>query len=106
MAEEYHARLRSQIKLALLSDCGCEKALANLELEGRMSGLTGAEIDAALAGKSFDARAAVAISYACALKAGKDHLIDQAKARALRFGFDDHELGGLARDAQAIIGQM
>ena len=64
MADEFHARVQAQLKLALLGDCGCIKTLGKLENEARSSGLTGAEIDAALGGRSFEARTAAALAYA------------------------------------------
>ena len=78
MPEQLHARVRAQLKLALLGDCGCPKTLTRLEREARSSGLTGAEIDAAIGGRSFEARTAAAVAFACALKAGKADLLDQA----------------------------
>jgi hypothetical protein len=49
-------RLRARFALALLGDCGCAETLALLEETARRQGLTGAEIDTALSGRSFAAR--------------------------------------------------
>jgi len=95
--------VHAQLKLALLGDCGCLKMLANLEDEARSSGLTGAEIDAALGGRSFEARTAAALAYACAIKAGEDGLLEQARGRAFRFGVTDEELSAVAEEARRIL---
>ena len=103
MTEEFHARVRAQLKLALLGDCGCGKTLANLEDQARLSGLTGAEIDAALSGRSFEARTAAALAFACAIKAGEDGQIEQAHDHAIRFGATDEELFAVAEEAKRIL---
>jgi hypothetical protein len=103
MPEQLHARVRAQLKLALLGDCGCPKTLTRLEREARSSGLTGAEIDAAIGGRSFEARTAAAVAFACALKAGKADLLDQARARALQLGVTDDELAAIEEGAKQIL---
>ena len=103
MTEEFHARVRAQLKLALLGDCGCGKTLASLEDQARSSGLTGAEIDAALSGRSFEARTAAALAFACAIKAGEDGQIEQARDHAIRFGATDEELFAVAEEAKRIL---
>lgn len=103
MTELFRARVRAQLKLALLGDCGCLKTLGELESEARSSGLSGAEIDAALGGRSFGARTAAALSFACALKAGQDDLVEQARSRALRLGVTDEELRSVAEEAKSIL---
>jgi hypothetical protein len=106
MAEEFHARVQAQLKLALLGDCGCIKTLGKLENEARSSGLTGAEIDAALEGRSFEARTAAALAYACALKSGERDLIDRARTHGLQIGVTDDELSAIAKEAQQILASM
>lgn len=106
MAEEFHARVQAQLKLALLGDCGCIKTLGSLENEARSSGLTGAEIDAALTGRSFEARTAAALAYACALKSGEAVLIERARTHGLHIGVTDDELSAIAREAQQILASM
>lgn len=103
MAEQLHARVTAQLKLALLGDCGCTKTLTKLEREARSSGLTGAEIDAAIGGRSFEARTATAVAFACALKSGEADLLEQARARALQFGVTDNELNAVAKRAMRIL---
>jgi hypothetical protein len=103
MPEQLHARVRAQLKLALLGDCGCPKTLTRLEREARSSGLTGAEIDAAIGGRSFEARTAAAVAFACALKAGKADLLDQARARALHLGVTDDEMAAIEEGAKQIL---
>lgn len=103
MPEQLHARVKAQLKLALLGDCGCPKTLTRLEREARSSGLTGAEIDAAIGGRSFEARTAAAVAFACGLKAGKADLLDQARARALQLGVTDDELAAIEEGAKQIL---
>lgn len=100
-------RLRAQLALALLGDCGCAETLARLEETARRQGLTGAEIDAALAGRSFEARAAALVGYACALRDGRAELAEAARRRALACGIAESELrdaADLAREARASSG--
>jgi hypothetical protein len=103
MPEQLHARITAQLKLALLGDCGCPKTLTKLEGEARLSGLTGAEIDAAIGGRSFEARTAAAVAFACALKAGQADLLEQARMRARQFGVTDDELAVIAERAGQIL---
>lgn len=106
MTETFQARVHAQLKLALLGDCGCRKTLAHLEEDARSSGLTGAEIDAALDGRSFEARTAAALAFACAIKAGEDGAREQARARALRLGVTDEDLSAIAEEAKQILALM
>lgn len=106
MTEDFQARVVAQLKLALLGDCGCRKTLASLEEEAQSSGLTGAEIDAALDGRSFEARTAAALAFACAIKAGEDESIEQARTRALRLGVTDEDLSAIAEKAKQILASI
>lgn len=103
MSEQLHTRVTAQLKLALLGDCGCPKTLTKLEREARLSGLTGAEIDAAISGRSFEARTTAAVAFACALKAGDSVGIEQGRTRALRLGVSDDELRAIAVGAKRIL---
>lgn len=103
MVEPLHARVAAQLKLALLCDCGCHETLNRLEHEARRSGLTGAEIDAALAGRSFEARTAAAVTFACALKSGDAGQLERARLRAVQFGISDLELNAIAGKVRQIL---
>lgn len=103
VAEHLHARVTAQLKLSLLGDCGCPQTLDRVESEARSAGLTGAEIDAALSGRSFEARTAASVAFACALKAGEATLQEQTRARAVQLGVTDDELSAIAREAQQIL---
>lgn len=103
MSDPFSARVLAQLQLALLADCGCERTLAALDHGARRAGLTGAEIDAALAGKSFEARTAAALAFACALKAGDHVQIDLARERAARFGVLATDLEKIASEVAAIL---
>lgn len=106
MPEEFRERARAQLKLALLGDCGCGKTLSNLELAARSSGLTGAEIDAALDGRSFAMKTTVVLAFACALKSGEAELIRQTRKRALRLGLKATELAAVEEEAKAIVASV
>lgn len=106
MPEKFQARVRSQLKLALLGDCGCLRTLTKVEKEAKLAGLTGAEIDAALAGRSFEARTAAALSYACAVKSGQPALLERTRTRALQFGVSDDELDFVVQEAERILASI
>jgi hypothetical protein len=103
MAEGLHPRIRAHLELALLADCGCAETLATLTRRARKTGFTGAEIDAALEGRSFGTRAAAAVTYACALKSGEQERVAQARSRALRLGLTDGELQAIAAESAGIL---
>jgi hypothetical protein len=93
----------AQLRLALLADCGCERTLSALSLGARQAGLTGAEIDAAIAGKSFEARTDAALAFACAIKLGDRERIARAHERALRFGVSEADLDIVRTEVVAIL---
>lgn len=95
-----------QLKLALLSDCGCQTTLSDLERGARSAGLTGAAIDAALAGRSFEARTAAIIAFACAHKAGSPERIEATQARAIKLGISSDELSSVAYAAKLVLADM
>lgn len=103
MFENFTARVRSQLKLALLGDCGCLNTLVGLEWEARASGLTWAEIDAAFGCRSFDARTGAILSVACAVKAKYPALLDQARRCALNLGVTDEELAEVAEETKHFL---
>jgi hypothetical protein len=99
------ARIMAQLRLALLSDCGCHKTLGALADEAQSHGLTGAEIDTALAGRSFEARADAALAYACAIKSGATDAIAGAHARAARLGLSQMELDAVRGATETILAE-
>ena len=99
----FSRRVLAQLRLALLADCGCERTLSALDLGARQAGLTGAEIDAAIAGKSFEARTDAALAFACAIKLGDRERIAGAHERALRFGVSETDLDIVRTEAAAIL---
>lgn len=88
----FSRRVLAQLRLALLADCGCDETLAKLDDNARMAGLTGAEIDAALDGKSFEARTAAALAFACAVKTGDHAYVALLRKRAVLLGITDNDL--------------
>lgn len=103
-AARFPRRVLAQLRLALLADCGCQRTLAALDLGARQAGLTGAEIDAALAGRSFDARTDATLRYAFAIKTGAAEQVAMAKAKALRLGVSDEELQAVSLEVAAVLG--
>ena len=103
ISRQISKRVLVQLRLALLADCGCENTLADLDFAARRVGLTGAEIDAALAGTSFGAQTAAALAFACALKTGDQGQIDIASARAMRLGFVGADLEALTSEVSFIL---
>lgn len=102
LSGRFSRRLLAQLRLALLADCGCERTLSAVDLGARQAGLTGAEIDAAVAGKSFEARTDAALAFACAIKLDDHERIAIARARAMRFGISEAELE-IVRSEVAVI---
>lgn len=92
MADPGYERILSQLKLALLNDCGCEDTLSKAEEDARDAGLSGADIDAALGERSFDVRTTVVLALGCALKNGDVAAGESARERALALGLTAEEL--------------
>lgn len=101
--DRFSRRVLAQLRLAVLADCGCERTLAALDLGARQAGLTGAEIDAALAGRSFEAQTAAALVFACAIKSGDQAQIALARERAARVGTSDADLATVEAEVTAIL---
>lgn len=105
MAEILHQRVRAQLALALLGRVRSGRTLAILSLEARRAGLTGAEIDVALAGSSFEAKTAAVIAYASALQSGIGGDVTRTQTRARTLGVSDAELQVVAAEAAEILGR-
>lgn len=82
---ELEPRARLQLLIAMAGEC-CAGEQAQQDAAGRAAGLSGAEIDAARARRSFDARVNAAIALACAVRHGADWR--EAEARCAEAGFD------------------
>ncbi|MBX9814759.1 MAG: hypothetical protein A4S12_10990 [Proteobacteria bacterium SG_bin5] len=82
---ELEPRARLQLLIAMAGDCAAPEADRH-EAAARAAGLSGAEIDAARARRSFDARVNAAIALACAVRHGADWR--EAEARCAQAGFD------------------
>lgn len=98
-------RVLAQLRLALLSDVAGAATRAALETVAREAGLTGAQIDAAHAGRSFEARTAATLSLACAIKSGKADQISVARAKAQRLGLSENDLEAIALEVTAILAE-
>ncbi|WP_120075946.1 hypothetical protein [Aurantiacibacter odishensis] len=92
MADPEYDRILSQLRLAMVSDCGCEDRLSSAQDAARGAGLSAAEIDAALGERSFDVRTSAVLAVACALKNGDLQAYDMAEKQALACGLTGDEL--------------
>lgn len=89
MSTELNPRLALQVRLALSQD-----TVETLAADASRAGLTGDEIDAARAGRSFDIQAEAAIALALTLKAGACTIA--ARRRAEHVGLRDGEVSAIA----------
>jgi hypothetical protein len=96
-------RLEAQLNLALLGDCGCYETLTNLYRGAQALGMTGAEIDSALGGRSFEARTHAAIAFARAIKSGNPAVIDLSREKASKIGIGTDELAAIAQATRRIL---
>lgn len=103
MAEPSNKRILGQLRLALLSDCGCEDTLSKAEDEARIAGLSGAEIDAALVKRSFDVRTSAVLAFGCALKNGDLSAYAKAEKHALACGLTGDELDFVKNFVRQIV---
>tara|TARA_R110001599_G_scaffold229635_1_gene428843 strand:- start:1310 stop:1636 length:327 start_codon:yes stop_codon:yes gene_type:complete len=104
MADPGYERILSQLKLALLNDCGCEDTLSKVEEDARDAGLSGADIDAALGERSFDVRTTAVLALGCAIKNGDAAAGECARERALALGLTAEELDFLKGFVLELLG--
>ncbi|HVJ53713.1 MAG TPA: hypothetical protein VM689_14695 [Aliidongia sp.] len=90
-------RLRLQLELSFAQDPGAETLLCPRETQARALGLTGAEIDAARAGRAFDVRAAGAMALCRALRMADPTEIAAARQHASAIGIDAEEIVEIER---------
>lgn len=90
------ARTRLSIEMALAGNRGTPALIREQEEAAARIGMCGAEIDAARAGRSFDARGGRALELALAVKRSDYR---EVRSRAIRAGFDEEtcrEIEGIA----------
>lgn len=100
-------RLRLHIELAVTGDCNCADTRERQEKTARGLGMTGAEIDAARDGRSFDIRMTRALAVVRALRDADPTRISHARELALQSGIDRDELAmieQLAANFQQAVG--
>lgn len=95
-------RIQVLVEIALTNDCGCIQMARRQEKVARRLGLTGAEVDAARAGRSFDVRSDAAVRLACAAQSSARSAVSEARNRAARAGFDESDLIAIERLAKTI----
>lgn len=93
-------RVQAQLRLALLAGGGDDPGL---DEAARAAGLTGAEIDAARAGRSFEARTSVLLTIARAIGSGDETALAAAQALAARIGLTAREVEAIASEAASIL---
>jgi hypothetical protein len=81
--------MRIQIELALAVSRRDFAALRSLEIEAKHMALSGAEIDAAKRGGSFDLFADIAVKFALAIDVGDEEAGATARRRLAAFGIPD-----------------
>lgn len=94
-------RVQAQLRLALLAGGGGDDP--GLEEAARAAGLTGAEIDAARAGRSFEARTSVLLAIARAIGSGDGTALAVAQALASRIGLTAREVEAIASEVATIL---
>lgn len=88
-------RVRLSIELALTGTDASKPLLAKQEEVGRALGMTGAEMDIARRGSSFDFNTSVAISLAL-------NACQETRQRALRVGLSEETCAEIERISQAV----
>ena len=103
MPSPFSERMLQQVELALRSDCRCAITLDEMRSEASAAGLTGVEIEAALAQRSFDVRTSALVSLACAIKSDNAAALKNARQQATALGWSDREIASFARIAKGMI---
>lgn len=99
----FRTRFEAQLQLALLGDTACMTTLAKLMNAAQRAGLSGAEIDAALAGRSFEVRTSVLLAYARALKLGDQIEAELERQRGARLGVSAVAFNRIAQATDRIL---
>jgi hypothetical protein len=94
------ARTRLSIEMALTAGRGAPALIRQQDDAAARIGMCGAEIDAARAGRSFDARGARALELALAAGRG-DHA--HARSRAIQAGIDEAACREIETIAAAVM---
>ncbi|WP_430424081.1 hypothetical protein [Phenylobacterium sp.] len=97
----FRTRLEAQLRLALLGDTAGPATLAQLMNQAQRAGLSGAEIDAALAGRSFEVRTSSLLAYA--LKQGDPVETDLKRQRGARLGVTASAFDRIAQATDRIL---
>jgi hypothetical protein len=102
LGDSFIQRLQVQIDLAAKGNCVCAETRRRQDDVARKLGMTGAEIDAARNGRSFDIRLSRALFLAHALQSGDPARIARASILAAQSGFDREDLAVIERLAVGI----
>ena len=85
-------RIRFQIELALAGPCACLTTIAGQEAAARRLGLSGAEVDLARDGRSFDVKTSSVLALVRATRAGDSQALAAARRQARTAGVARLEL--------------
>ena len=91
------------IHLALRPESHGHKDLSRLDHAARAAGLTGAEIDAARQGRSFDVKAGGAIALALALASRDSARIVRARLQAGARGLQAADIRAVERETRHVL---
>ncbi len=91
------------IHLALRPESHIPEDLSRLDHAARAAGLTGAEIDAARQGRSFDVKAGGAISLALALASKDSARIVRARLQAGALGLRAADIRAVERETRHVL---
>lgn len=98
----FDERVRLSIELALTAHSADPGRLSQQEETGRRLGMTGAEIDFARHGSSFDALTSIAMALAVASRSPDQAALADARHRAIKAGISDEVYRQIAEAAAAL----
>ncbi len=90
-------RLAAQIAIGLAADIDALRTSPALLKAAKAAGLTGAEIDAAAQGSSFDVRDAAAVALGCAHRDGSRTDIARNRRKAIQAGLSEADADEVRR---------
>lgn len=91
------------IRLALPPNGQTSDAIQRSERQAHAAGLTGAEIDAARQGRSFDVQASAAIALALAMSSRDPSRIARERLQALTSGLTDADIEAVEQEALRVL---
>ena len=90
-------RIGILVEIALTHDSDRSRTIERQEKAARHLGVTGAEMDAARAGRSFDVKSGAAVRLALAVQSQNRSAITAARERASQVGLNESDLAAIER---------